>query len=55
MPGAVARRGRRDPSCTSTDDSAALTHDQVGNDLAGWVNYQPLYEQIIREQPDLFE
>ena len=36
-------------------ESAALTHSQIGNDLAGWVNYQPLYEQIVREQPDLFE
>jgi ribulose-5-phosphate 4-epimerase/fuculose-1-phosphate aldolase len=36
-------------------DNAALTHTQIGNDLAGWVNYQPLYEQIVREQPDLFE
>jgi len=36
-------------------ESAVLTHGQIGNDLAGWVNYQPLYEQIIREQPDLFD
>lgn len=36
-------------------DNAALTHSQIGNDLAGWVNYQPLYEQITREQPDLFD
>jgi ribulose-5-phosphate 4-epimerase/fuculose-1-phosphate aldolase len=38
-----------------SEENAKLTHDQIGNDLAGWVNYQPLYEQIIREQPDLFE
>jgi ribulose-5-phosphate 4-epimerase/fuculose-1-phosphate aldolase len=38
-----------------TEENAKLTHDQVGNDLVGWINYQPLYEQIIREQPDLFE
>ena len=35
--------------------SAELTHKQIGNDLAGWVNYQPLYDQITREQPDLFD
>jgi ribulose-5-phosphate 4-epimerase/fuculose-1-phosphate aldolase len=38
-----------------SEENAKLTHGQIGNDLAGWVNYQPLYEQIIREQPDLFE
>ncbi len=36
-------------------ENAKLTHDQLGNDLVGWINYQPLYEQITREQPDLFE
>lgn len=24
-------------------------------DAAAWINYQPLHERIIREQPDLFE
>jgi ribulose-5-phosphate 4-epimerase/fuculose-1-phosphate aldolase len=36
-------------------DDAELTHRQIGNDVAGWVNYQPLYDQITREQPDLFD
>jgi ribulose-5-phosphate 4-epimerase/fuculose-1-phosphate aldolase len=36
-------------------DNAVLTHEQIGNDLVGWINYQPLYDQITREQPDLFE
>jgi ribulose-5-phosphate 4-epimerase/fuculose-1-phosphate aldolase len=36
-------------------ESAVLTHGQIGNDLVGWINYQPLADQIIREQPDLFE
>ncbi|GGO77439.1 class II aldolase/adducin family protein [Nonomuraea cavernae] len=35
--------------------NAALTHRQIGNDLVGWINYQPLHDQITREQPDLFE
>ncbi|MFF2166649.1 class II aldolase/adducin family protein [Streptomyces sp. NPDC058175] len=34
---------------------AALTYQQIGTDLVGWINYQPLYDQITREQPDLFE
>jgi ribulose-5-phosphate 4-epimerase/fuculose-1-phosphate aldolase len=36
-------------------EMAVLTHQQIGNNLAGWFNYQPLADQIIREQPDLFE
>ena len=36
-------------------DNAALTRDQLGNDLVAWVNYQPIADQVIREQPDLFE
>jgi Ribulose-5-phosphate 4-epimerase and related epimerases and aldolases len=36
-------------------ENAVLTHTQIGNDLVGWINYQPLHDQIIREQPDLFE
>jgi ribulose-5-phosphate 4-epimerase/fuculose-1-phosphate aldolase len=36
-------------------DNAVLTHEQIGNDLVGWINYQPLYDQITKEQPDLFE
>ncbi|WP_131742246.1 class II aldolase/adducin family protein [Actinomadura roseirufa] len=35
--------------------NAVLTHGQIGNDLVGWINYQPLYDQITREQPDLFD
>lgn len=37
-----------------TPENAALTHQQIGNDLVGWINYQPLHDQITREQPDLF-
>ncbi|WP_028660652.1 class II aldolase/adducin family protein [Nocardioides insulae] len=36
-------------------DQAKLTHGQVGYELAGWVNFQPLYQQIIRTDPDLFD
>jgi ribulose-5-phosphate 4-epimerase/fuculose-1-phosphate aldolase len=36
-------------------DMARLTHGQVGSHLAGWFSFQPLFERIIREQPDLLE
>lgn len=36
-------------------DQAALTRQQVGGEHAGWFQYQPLFERILREQPDLQE
>jgi ribulose-5-phosphate 4-epimerase/fuculose-1-phosphate aldolase len=36
-------------------ESAALTQQQIGNHLAGWFQFQPLYARIVREQPDLLE
>ena len=36
-------------------DNAAVTAGQVGNHYAGWLNFQPLYQKIVREQPDLFD
>jgi ribulose-5-phosphate 4-epimerase/fuculose-1-phosphate aldolase len=35
--------------------NAKLTHEQVGFEGAGWFQFQPLYEQIIRTDPDLFD
>jgi ribulose-5-phosphate 4-epimerase/fuculose-1-phosphate aldolase len=36
-------------------ENAKLTHEQVGTEFAGWFQFQPLYEQIIRTDPDLFD
>lgn len=36
-------------------DQAAKTHDQVGSELAGWLSFQPLYDRIVAEQPDLLD
>ncbi len=33
--------------------NAEHTRDQLGNDLVAWINYQPLYQQITRSEPDL--
>jgi len=38
------------------DEAAAeLTASQVGSRLAGWFSFQPIWDRITREQPDLFE
>jgi hypothetical protein len=34
---------------------ASLTRTQVGSHLAGWFSFQPLFDRIAREQPDLFD
>ena len=36
-------------------DSALVARSQVGNELAGWFQFQPLWQMITREQPDLLE
>ena len=34
---------------------AAATRDTVGTEQAGWFSFQPLYQNIVAEQPDLAE
>lgn len=36
-------------------DVALLTRETVGNPLAGWFSFQPLYDVIIAEQPELLD
>lgn len=36
-------------------EMAEVTRDQVGSQLSGWFSFQPLYESIVKEQPELLE
>ncbi len=36
-------------------EHAALTATQVGGHAAGWFSFQPMYQKIVREQPDLLD
>jgi ribulose-5-phosphate 4-epimerase/fuculose-1-phosphate aldolase len=36
-------------------EQAKATSMQVGNEVAGWLSFQPLYDRIVREQPDLLD
>ena len=36
-------------------EQATITAAQVGAEFAGWFQFQPLFERIFREQPDLAE
>ena len=37
------------------DETAAMTHRQVAGDFASWFSAQPMFEQILRDQPDLLD
>ncbi|NEC06378.1 class II aldolase/adducin family protein [Streptomyces sp. SID7909] len=34
---------------------AKLTYGQVGSEFAGWFQFQPLFDQITRSEPDFFD
>lgn len=36
-------------------DDARYTRDQIGYPLAGWFSFQPLWDEIVRTDPDLFD
>jgi ribulose-5-phosphate 4-epimerase/fuculose-1-phosphate aldolase len=36
-------------------DHAATTRQQVGTTEAGWFQFQPLWQRIVKEQPDLLD
>jgi ribulose-5-phosphate 4-epimerase/fuculose-1-phosphate aldolase len=36
-------------------DMARITRGQVGEHVSGYASFQPLYQQIVREQPDLLD
>jgi len=36
-------------------DGARYTRDQTGYPLAGWFSFQPLWDDIVRTDPDLFD
>ncbi|MGV9775660.1 class II aldolase/adducin family protein [Streptosporangium sp. NPDC003464] len=42
------------PTVPIDHENAKLTHGQIGNDLVGWINFQPLYDQITAAEPDMF-
>jgi ribulose-5-phosphate 4-epimerase/fuculose-1-phosphate aldolase len=37
------------------EEYARLTQTQVGSHVAGWFSFQPLYDKIVADQPDLLE
>ena len=54
MPGPAARDGRRHPEA-DPHESASYTATQTGFPLAGWFSFQPLWDEICRTDPELFD
>ncbi|MBZ5619538.1 MAG: class II aldolase/adducin family protein [Acidobacteriia bacterium] len=38
-----------------THDQALVARSQVGNEMGGWFQFQPLWNKISRDEPDLFD
>jgi ribulose-5-phosphate 4-epimerase/fuculose-1-phosphate aldolase len=36
-------------------EDARYTRDQIGHHLAGWFSFSPLWDEIVRTDPDLFD
>lgn len=36
-------------------EAAIVARSQVGNEMAGWFQFQPLWQKIVREEPDCLE
>jgi ribulose-5-phosphate 4-epimerase/fuculose-1-phosphate aldolase len=50
---AAAGLGR--PPLRIHHDEAEATRGQVGFELAGWFQFQPIWERISRDNPDIFD
>jgi len=37
------------------DETAAMTHRQIAGDFASWFSAQPMFDQVLRDQPDLLD
>jgi len=52
---ALAPSGGRPAYTALSREVASQTHEQVGQPLHGWRGFQPLWDEIIAEQPELLE
>jgi ribulose-5-phosphate 4-epimerase/fuculose-1-phosphate aldolase len=43
------------PTVSIDPEMAAVTQTQVGGHFAGWLSFQPIFDKIAAEQPDLFD
>jgi ribulose-5-phosphate 4-epimerase/fuculose-1-phosphate aldolase len=51
----AAAAGLGKPPRQISREEAELTRSQVGHEFAGWFQFQPIWERISRDEPELFE
>jgi ribulose-5-phosphate 4-epimerase/fuculose-1-phosphate aldolase len=37
------------------DEAAAVTYKQVGHEISGWFQFQPIFDKIFKENPDIVD
>ncbi len=35
-------------------ERARYSREHVGSDYIGWLHFQPIYDQLVKTQPDMF-
>ncbi|WP_328396458.1 hypothetical protein OHS70_11665 [Streptomyces sp. NBC_00390] len=45
---------QEDLALISVAEAARCTRGQTGSPLAGWVSFRPLWDDVVRTDPDLF-
>jgi ribulose-5-phosphate 4-epimerase/fuculose-1-phosphate aldolase len=48
------RRRRASPTMVSPE-RARYSKEHVGNSFIGWLHFQPVYDQIVQANPDMFD
>jgi ribulose-5-phosphate 4-epimerase/fuculose-1-phosphate aldolase len=43
------------PTQEISHENAKLTYSQLGHEYAGWIQFLPLFDEIARSEPDLFD
>jgi hypothetical protein len=38
-----------------SDEFAAETYKQVGYEIAGWFQFQPIFDRIFKDNPDIVD
>ena len=42
--------------CTNCNCCTLANQDEhVGNEFIGWLHFQPIYDQLVETQPDMFD
>lgn len=36
-------------------ETARFSHNEVGTPFAGWLSFRPLWDEIVKQEPDLLD